>query len=91
MFRIDTGELRGTIKVPLHAKGCIVDPSGLYVLISVPPFSQKFTQNLLNESEVYENNQIGISENDIERTTILMFEVGTGLAAGEVRSIFEIA
>lgn len=56
MFRIDTGELRGTIKVPLHAKGCIVDPSGLYVLISVPPFSQKFTQNLLNESEVYENN-----------------------------------
>ena len=40
---------------------------------------------------MYENNQIGISENDIERTTILMFEVGTGLAAGEVRSIFEIA
>jgi len=33
MFRIDTGELRGTIKIPLHANGCLIDPSGLYVVI----------------------------------------------------------
>jgi WD40 repeat protein len=39
VFRLDTGELRGTITVPLHAQGCCIDPSGLYVLIQVPPFS----------------------------------------------------
>jgi hypothetical protein len=32
-----------------------------------------------------------VSESDVERTTILMFEVGTGLAAAEVKSIFEIS
>jgi hypothetical protein len=41
VYRVDTGELRGTIKAPLHAKGCVIDPSGLYVLISVPPFNEK--------------------------------------------------
>jgi hypothetical protein len=41
VYRVDTGELRGTMKIPLHAKGCVLDPSGLYVLISVPPFNQK--------------------------------------------------
>lgn len=33
MFRIDTGELRGSIKIPLHANGCLIDPSGLYVVV----------------------------------------------------------
>lgn len=33
MFRIDTGEVRGTIKVPEYAKGCCIDPSGLYVIV----------------------------------------------------------
>lgn len=33
LFRIDTGELRGTINVPLHAQGCLIDPSGLYVVV----------------------------------------------------------
>ena len=33
VFRLDTGELRGTIPCPLHAKGCLIDPSGLYVII----------------------------------------------------------
>ena len=41
VFRIDTGELRGTINVPPHARGCLIDPSGLYVLVSVPPFSSR--------------------------------------------------
>lgn len=41
VFRIDTGELRGTIKVPLNANGCLVDPSGLYVLTKVPAFTNQ--------------------------------------------------
>ena len=39
LYRIDTGELRGTIKIPSHARGCEIDPSGLYVAIKVPPFN----------------------------------------------------
>lgn len=39
VFRVETGELRGTIPVPQHAQGCLVDPSGLYVVIQVPPLS----------------------------------------------------
>jgi hypothetical protein len=33
VYRIETGELRGTINVPLHSQGCLVDPSGLYVVV----------------------------------------------------------
>lgn len=36
IFRTDTGELRGTIKVPEHARGACIDPSGLYVITQVP-------------------------------------------------------
>lgn len=51
VFRIDTGELRGTIQVPLHARGCLIDPSGLYVLIQVPPFSEKNALNMALDAE----------------------------------------
>jgi hypothetical protein len=34
---------------------------------------------------------IGTHENDIERTTLLMFEIGTGLAAAEIKSVFEMS
>ena len=44
----------------------------------------------MNENPQGLQSDIGVNENDIERTTILMFEIGTGLAAAEVRSIFEI-
>lgn len=84
VFRLDTGELRGTIPCPLHAKGCLVDPSGLYVVVQVPPFSPKVTGQVIEEG-------IGINENDIERTTLLMFEIGTGLASAEIKSLFEIS
>ena len=41
VYRIDTGELRGTIRIPLNAQGCLVDPSGLYVVVQVPPLSSE--------------------------------------------------
>jgi len=34
---------------------------------------------------------MGTHENDIERTTILMFEIGTGLASAEIKSVFEVS
>ena len=33
---------------------------------------------------------MGTNERDLARTTILMFEIGTGLAAAEVNSIFDV-
>lgn len=47
VFRIDTGELRGTIKIPLNSSSCLVDPSGLYVVIKVPAFASQNTYNLM--------------------------------------------
>ena len=88
IFRIDTGELRGTIDIPLHARGCLIDPSGLYVVIQVPPFSPKHTANFVNQAEDF--GSLGTNERDLARTTILMYEIGTGLAAAEVLSIFDI-
>jgi len=88
IFRIDTGELRGTIDVPLHAQGCLIDPSGLYVVIKVPPFSPRHTSNLTNQGEEFAN--MGMNEKDLSRTTILMYEVGTRKVAAEVHSIFDI-
>ena len=89
VFRIDTGELRGTIDVPLHAQGCLIDPSGLYVVVKVPPFSPRHTSNLTNQGEEFAN--MGLNEKDLSRTTILMYEVGTRRVAAEVHSIFDIS
>ena len=88
VFRIDTGELRGTIDVPLHAQGCLVDPSGLYVVVKVPPFSPRHTANLTHQQDDFSN--MGLNERDLCRTTILMYEVGTRRVAAEVHSIFDI-
>ena len=88
VFRIDTGELRGTIDVPLHAQGCLIDPSGLYVVVRVPPFSPRHTSNLTHQQEDFGTG--GINERDLCRTTILMYELGTRRVAAEVHSIFDI-
>jgi len=88
LFRIDTGELRGTIDVPLHAQGCLIDPSGLYFVVKVPPFSPKHTSNLTNRHESF--GSTSINERDLCRTTILMYELGTRKLGAEVHSIFDI-
>jgi hypothetical protein len=85
LYRIETGELRGTISVPLHAQGCLVDPSGLYVVVKVPPFSQSML------SGVSSGELLGSNEKYLKRSTVLMYEIGTGLAAAEILSIFDIS
>jgi len=93
LFRVDTGELRGTIVVPPHAGSLTVDPSGLYFLISVPPFSDKAARHLEAYGEYLEEDfgQAEHAEGEIERTTLLLYEVGTGNIAAEIRSIFEVS
>ena len=51
VYRLDTGELRGTISIPLHSRGCLVDPSGLYVAVVAPPFEYRHTVNLMKDRE----------------------------------------
>lgn len=85
LYRIETGELRGTINIPIHAQGCLVDPSGLYVVVQVPPFSA----NLLSGAITVD--LLGSNERSLKRTTVLMYEIGTGQAAAEILSVFDIA
>lgn len=85
IYRIETGELRGTIQIPDHAQGCIVDPSGLYVVIQVPPFTQ-----IQREMDT-KIDLLGSNEKSLQRTTIMMYEIGTGLAASEIISIFDVS
>ena len=90
VFRIDTGELRGTIKVPLNASGCHVDPSGLYVLIKVPAFANLNAMNLAPGAKPQSVGHFGANEKDLARNTVLLYEIGTGSPAAEICSIFEI-
>ena len=57
--RIDTGELRGTIRIPANAKGCCIDPSGLYVVVTVPSFNSMHTQNILGDNDQQEFGSLG--------------------------------
>ena len=93
VFRIDTGELRGTIRTPLNASGCQIDPSGLYVIVKVPAFANLNTVNLAAGGNAQVTNQVGhfgANERDLARNTILMYEIGTGIPAAEICSVFEI-
>lgn len=85
VFRLDTGELRGTIDAPKHAQGCLIDPSGLYVVVSVPALTTVFPSNGLVPTQVG-----GCNERDLSHTAIIMFEIVTGFIAAEVQSIFDI-
>lgn len=91
VFRIDTRELRGTIKIPLNSSGCHVDPSGLYVVVKVPAFANLNALNLGNETGANQVGHFGANEKDLARNTILMYEIGTGLPAAEICSVFEIS
>jgi hypothetical protein len=86
VYRVETGELRGTISDPIHAQGCLVDPSGLYVVVQVPPFSSSQIPGSTATLDL-----LGSNERNLKRTTILMYEIGTGLAAAEILSIFDIS
>jgi len=47
--------------------------------------------NLLGDvNEFNMNNNLSTHERDLERTTLLMFEVGTGRACAELKSLFEV-
>lgn len=94
VFRIDTGELRGTIRVPLNSAGCLVDPSGLYVVVQVPAFASQNTYNLMSDGGAAAQERAGhfaVNQKEFERNTLLMYEIGTGMPAAEVASIFEVS
>lgn len=89
VFRIDTGELRGTIKIPMNASDCLIDPSGLYVVVKVPPYASINTVNFGDEIPTLLGNY-GANERNLTRNTVMMYEIGTGLPAAEICSVFDI-
>ena len=64
----------------------MIDPSGLYVVLQVPPFTNRLVDFNTNSAEL-----IGTNEKNLQRTTVLLYEIGTGLAAAEILSIFDIS
>ena len=54
----------------------------------MPPFDPKHTASLADQAEDF--GALGTNENDMSRTSILVYEVGSGRAAAEVVSIFDI-
>lgn len=90
VFRIDTGELRGTIKIPLNANGCEVDPAGLYVIVKVPAFANSNAVNLVDGLSTSTMTHFGANEKELTRNTVLMYEIGTGQPAAEINSVFQI-
>jgi hypothetical protein len=85
VYRLDTGEVRGTIDCPDHAQGCLIDPSGLYVVVQVPAMT-----TMHPVSGIAPNLVGGCSEKDLSRTAIIMFEIVTGYIAAEVQSICDL-
>jgi hypothetical protein len=94
VFRLDTGELRGTIKIPMNAAGCHIDPSGLYVVVKVPPYASINTVNLQGGEDNGVPHQLGNygqNERSLLRNTAMVYEIGTGLPAAEICSVFDIS
>ena len=52
----------------------------------MPPFSNNQINSQNNNIDL-----LGSNEKNLQRTTILMYEIGTGLAAAEILSIFDIS
>ena len=72
VFRVETGELRGTINIPFNAQGCLVDPSGLYVVVQVPPFSQSQATGTATNTEL-----LGSNEKNLKRTNEIEYHIRT--------------
>lgn len=76
--------------MPLNACGCHIDPSGLYVIVKVPAFTNQNAANLMDNQNQSMYTHFGANERDLTRNTILMYEIGTGLPAAEINSVFQI-
>lgn len=88
IFKIETGELRGKVPIMSDPLGVALDPSGLYLAVSVnnnsiEPDSQ-IRKKWMLKTEKY-NSMRG------SRTRVLFYEVGTGNLASEISSLFEIS
>ena len=56
------------------------------MVLQVPPFANRLVDVQTNNVDL-----IGTNEKNLQRTTVLMYEIGTGLAAAEILSIFDIS
>lgn len=88
IFKLETGELRGKVPIMSDPLGIAIDPSGLYLAVSVnnnsiEPDSQ-IRKKWMLKTEKYTSLRGS-------RTRILFYEVGTGNLASEISSLFEIS
>ena len=107
VFRMQTGELRGKIRVPKMCWGCAIDPSGLYVALAAPLKSEDLTlfQNDIGNfmsgrnsmallADLDQNTQGEATSNygySLKRRRLLLYEMGTGDFATEITCLFCIS
>lgn len=87
IFKLETGELRGKVPIMSEPLDVALDPSGLYLAVtvnnnSIEPGSQVRKKWML-KSEKYSEIR--------SRTRVLFYEVGTGSLASEISCLFEIS
>ena len=88
IFKLETGELRGKVPIMSDPLGISIDPSGLYMAVSVKNNSidqdSQVRKKWMLKTEQY-NSFRG------SRTRILFYEIGTGNLASEISSLFELS
>lgn len=92
-FKLVNGEIRLKISIPACASGLVLDPSGLYCVISAffTPEEEKNGQNRGREFAI--EKRVDLMKNNFkgkEKNRVLMLEIGTGQIVGELSHIFDI-
>ncbi|CAI2364164.1 unnamed protein product [Moneuplotes crassus] len=88
IFKLETGELRGKVPTMSDPLGIAIDPSGLYLALSVK------NNSIDQDSQVRRKWMLKTEEYNSfrgSRTRILFYEVGTGHLASEISCLFEIS
>lgn len=87
VFRIETGELWGKVPILSDPLGLSIDPSGLYIAVSVKTNSSEPDMNTWWKWTI--KGDWNVVEGS--RTRIIFYELGTGLIAAEINSLFDIS
>lgn len=87
VYWIETGELRGKVPIMSDPLGLSIDPSGLYIAVSVKTNSSE------PDLSTWKKWTIKGDKNIIEGswTRIIIYELGTGLISSEISSLFDIS
>lgn len=83
IFRIETGEVRGKVAIAKGSGSPSIDPSGLYLAVSVGASGP-------NQEPIEMRNVLEEEGTRPKLTRIVFYEIGTGMQAAEISSLFSV-